>query len=51
VAARRVADEMERQGVIKARLAELLGAGRARPDRILAANGAVTIEALQQFSF
>jgi predicted transcriptional regulator len=48
VVAWRLAQEMERQGMTKARLAELMHTGRAQVDRILAAKGAVTIETLQR---
>jgi predicted XRE-type DNA-binding protein len=40
--------EMERQGMTKARLAELMKTSRAQVDRILKAKGNVTIESLQR---
>jgi antitoxin HicB len=40
--------EMERQGISKARLAELMQTSRAQVDRILKAKGNVTIETLQR---
>jgi DNA-binding phage protein len=40
--------EMERQGMTKARLAELMQTSRAQVDRILKAKGNVTIETLQR---
>ena len=40
--------EMERQGLTKARLAELMHTSQAQVDRILKAKGNVTIEALQR---
>ena len=40
--------EMERQGMSKARLAELMHTSRAQVDRILKAKGNVTIETLQR---
>ncbi|HME86121.1 MAG TPA: helix-turn-helix domain-containing protein [Roseiarcus sp.] len=40
--------EMERQGMSKARLAELMQTSRAQVDRILKARGNVTIETLQR---
>jgi len=40
--------QMERQGMSKARLAELMQTSRAQVDRILKARGNVTIETLQR---
>jgi antitoxin HicB len=40
--------EMQRQGMSKARLAELMHTSRAQVDRILKAKGNVTIETLQR---
>jgi len=40
--------EMERQGMSKARLAELMQTSRAQLDRILKAKGNVTVETLQR---
>ena len=40
--------EMERRGMSKARLAELMHTSRAQVDRILKAKGNVTIETLQR---
>jgi antitoxin HicB len=40
--------EMKRQGITKARLAELMQTSRAQVDRILKAKGNVTIETLQR---
>jgi antitoxin HicB len=40
--------EMERQGMSKAKLAELMHTSRAQVDRILKAKGNVTIETLQR---
>jgi predicted transcriptional regulator len=48
VVAWRVAQKMQRQGMTKPRVADLMRASRARIDRILGANGAVTIEALRR---
>jgi transcriptional regulator with XRE-family HTH domain len=39
---------MERQGITKAALAELMHTSRAQVDRILKAKGTVTIESLQR---
>jgi transcriptional regulator with XRE-family HTH domain len=39
---------MERQGMTRARLAELMKTSRAQVDRILEAKGNVTIESLQR---
>jgi antitoxin HicB len=44
----RLAQEMERQGMSKAKLAELMHTSRAQVDRILKAKGNVTIETLQR---
>ena len=41
-------NEMERQGMSKARLAKLMNTSRAQVDRILKAKGNVTIETLQR---
>jgi antitoxin HicB len=41
-------EEMKRQGVSKARLAEMMNTSRAQVDRILNAKGNVTIETLQR---
>jgi antitoxin HicB len=43
-----LAQEMERQGMSKAKLAELMHTSRAQVDRILKAKGNVTIETLQR---
>lgn len=48
VVAWQLAQEMERQGISKARLAELMHTSRAQVDRILKAQGNVTIETLQR---
>jgi len=48
VVAWQLAQEMERQGMTKARLAELMQTSRAQVDRILKAKGNVTIETLQR---
>jgi antitoxin HicB len=40
--------EMERQGITKAKLAELMHTSRAQVDRILKAKGNITIESLQR---
>jgi antitoxin component HigA of HigAB toxin-antitoxin module len=40
--------QMERQGMTKARLAELMHTSRAQVDRILKAKGNVTVETLQR---
>jgi transcriptional regulator with XRE-family HTH domain len=50
VIAWRVANKMERQGMTKTRLAELMRVSRARIDRILGANGAVTVEARRRLA-
>jgi antitoxin HicB len=41
-------EEMKRQGMSKARLAELMNTSRAQVDRILKAKGNVTIDTLQR---
>ena len=43
-----LAQEMERQGITKAALAERMHTSRAQVDRILKAKGNVTIETLQR---
>jgi predicted transcriptional regulator len=48
VVAWQLAQEMERQGISKAKLAELMHTSRAQVDRILKAQGNVTIETLQR---
>ncbi len=48
VVAWQLAQEMERQGMSKAKLAELMHTSRAQVDRILKAQGNVTIETLQR---
>jgi len=48
VVAWQLGEEMKRQGISKARLAELMNTSRAQVDRILKANGNVTIETLQR---
>ncbi len=48
VVAWQLSQEMERQGMTKAKLAELLHTSRAQVDRILKAKGNVTIESLQR---
>jgi antitoxin HicB len=48
VIAWQIAQEMERQGITKARLAELMHTSRAQVDRILKAQGNITIETLQR---
>ena len=48
VVAWQLGQEMERQGMTKARLAELMHTSRAQVDRILSARGNVTIETLQR---
>jgi hypothetical protein len=48
VVAWQLGQEMERQGISKARLAELMHTSRAQVDRILKARGNVTIETLQR---
>jgi len=48
VVAWQLGQEMERQGISKARLAELMHTSRAQVDRILKAQGNVTIATLQR---
>lgn len=48
VVAWQLAQEMERQGITKAALAERMHTSRAQVDRILKAKGNVTIESLQR---
>jgi len=48
VIAWQLADEMKRQGITKARLAQRMNTSRAQVDRILKANSNVTIETLQR---
>jgi len=48
VIAWQLGQEMERQGISKARLAELMHTSRAQVDRILKAQGNVTIATLQR---
>jgi hypothetical protein len=48
VVAWQLSQEMERQGMTKAKLAELMHTSRAQVDRILKAKGNVTIESLQR---
>jgi DNA-binding phage protein len=48
VIAWQLSQEMERQGMSKAKLAELMHTSRAQVDRILKAQGNVTIETLQR---
>jgi antitoxin HicB len=48
VVAWQLGEEMKRQGMSKARLAELMSTSRAQVDRILKARGNVTIETLQR---
>jgi hypothetical protein len=48
VVAWQLSQEMERQGISKARLAELMHTSRAQVDRILNARGNVTIATLQR---
>jgi antitoxin HicB len=48
VVAWQLGEEMKRQGISKARLAELMNTSRAQVDRILKAKGNVTIETLQR---
>lgn len=48
VVAWQLAEEMKRKGLTKARLAERMKTSRAQVDRILKANGNVTIETLQR---
>ena len=48
VVAWQLGQEMERQGMTKARLAERMHTSRAQVDRVLKAKGNVTIETLQR---
>ena len=48
VVAWQLGQEMERQGISKAKLAELMHTSRAQVDRILKAQGNVTIATLQR---
>ncbi|MDE2517274.1 MAG: helix-turn-helix transcriptional regulator [Rhodospirillales bacterium] len=48
VVAWQIAQEMERQGMTKAMLAEKMQTSRAQIDRILKAKGNVTVETLQR---
>jgi antitoxin HicB len=48
VVAWQLAREMERQGLTKAKLAERMKTSRAQVDRILSAQGNVTVETLQR---
>ncbi|HET8995712.1 MAG TPA: helix-turn-helix transcriptional regulator [Acetobacteraceae bacterium] len=48
VVAWQLAQEMERQGISKAALAERMHTSRAQVDRILKAKGNITIETLQR---
>ena len=48
VVAWQLGEEMARQGMTKAKLAELMHTSRAQVDRILNAQGNVTIESLQR---
>ena len=48
VVAWQLSQEMERQGLTKARLAELMHTSRAQVVRILKAKGNVTVESLQR---
>jgi antitoxin HicB len=48
VVAWQLSQEMERQGITKAALAEKMHTSRAQVDRILKAKGNVTIESLQR---
>ena len=48
VVAWQLSKEMERQGISKSRLAEMMHTSRAQVDRILNAKGNVTIETLQR---
>ena len=48
VVAWQLSQEMERQGITKAALAERMHTSRAQVDRILKAKGNVTIESLQR---
>jgi hypothetical protein len=48
VVAWQLSEEMKRQGITKARLAEMMKTSRAQIDRVLKAKGNVTIETLQR---
>ena len=48
VVAWQLAEEMKRQGITKARLAQRMHTSRAQVDRILNAKGNITIETLQR---
>jgi antitoxin HicB len=48
VVAWELGEEMKRQGMTKAQLAELMNTSRAQVDRILRAQGNVTVETLQR---
>ena len=48
VIAWQLSQEMEKQGMTKAKLAELMHTSRAQVDRILKAKGNITIETLQR---
>ncbi len=48
VVARQLTQEMERQGISKATLAEKMHTSRAEVDRILPAKGNITIDTLQR---
>jgi antitoxin HicB len=48
VVARQLTQEMDRQGITKAALAERMHTSRAQVDRILKAKGNITIETLQR---
>jgi antitoxin HicB len=48
VVARQLTQEMERQGISKATLAEKMHTSRAQVDRILKAKGNITIDTLQR---
>ena len=48
VVAWQLGQEMERQGITKAKLAEQMHTSRAQVDRILKAKGNITIETLQR---
>lgn len=48
VVAWQLSQEMEKQGITKAKLAEMMQTSRAQVDRILKAQGNVTIETLQR---
>ena len=48
VVAWQLGQEMERQGISKAKLAELMQTSRAQVDRILNAKGNVTVKSLQR---